>query len=65
MDYKTLYPKMGIEWIVLYQNKIDIDQGIIVYLVKGYHRGQTAPKKAIIILENTAKKRRDDRASAE
>ena len=32
---KTLYPKMGRKWIVLYQNKRDLDQGIIVYLVKG------------------------------
>ena len=42
---ETLYPKMGIKWIVLYRNKRDLDQGIIVYLVKGYNKGQTVPKK--------------------
>ena len=36
---ETLYP------IVRYRNKRDLDQGIIVYLVKGYNKGQTVPKK--------------------
>ena len=36
---------MGIKVIVLYQNKRDLDQGIIVYLVKVYNKGQTVPKK--------------------
>ena len=56
---------MGINRVVLYQNKRDLDQGIVVYLVNVLNKGQTMPKKAIIILENTARKRRNDRASAE
>ena len=42
---KTLYPKLSIKWIVLYQNKRDLDQGIIVYSVKDYNKGQTVSKK--------------------
>ena len=41
---KTLYQKVCIKWIVLYQNKRDLDQRIIVYLVTVTIKDKPCPK---------------------